>query len=421
MGDVTAYIDQFGYIVLFIALLLELLALPLPGEVLMSYTGFLVYKGDLNWILSILIAGFGSCLGMTISYWIGYKLGKPFFEKYGYRVHLGPKRLESTSLWFSKYGNKLLIIAFFIPGIRHITGYFSGITRLPYRTYAIFAYTGAFLWVTVFISLGKILGPQWEMFHSSIKKYLIIGGIAIAIIIIVYFLFKKNKALIIESATELLNVTLTIFHTKRKVAFLLALTLILTLGLIILMIGMIEDFLSNEFTAFNQVVSMLMPLIFNQNWSEAMHIFSLMGSRLVLCIVIIFTLFLILLKGQNKLMEISSFLIVLVGGELYEEGLRRIFQNHFPNEQTLMNFIIYGFAIFIVVRFVESRWIHTFVPVTGLVVLILIAISHLYFNDELPSDITAGFVFGGVWLGLNILLLEISRLLRSIDMHRVNE
>lgn len=421
MGDVTAYIDQFGYIVLFIALLLELLALPLPGEVLMSYTGFLVYKGDLNWILSILIAGFGSCLGMTISYWIGYKLGKPFFEKYGYRVHLGPKRLESTSLWFSKYGNKLLIIAFFIPGIRHITGYFSGITRLPYRTYAIFAYTGAFLWVTVFISLGKILGPQWEMFHSSIKKYLIIGGIAIAIIIIVYFLYKKNKALIIESATKLLNVTLTIFHTKRKVAFLLALTLILTLGLIILMIGMIEDFLSNEFTAFNQVVSMLMPLIFNQNWSEAMHIFSLMGSRLVLCIVIIFTLFLILLKGQNKLMELSSFLKVLVGGELYEEGLRRIFQNHFPNEQTLMNFIIYGFAIFIVVRFVESRWIHTFVPVTGIVVLILIAISHLYFNDELPSDITAGFIFGGVWLGLNILLLEISRLLRSIDMHRVNE
>ncbi|MGE7673044.1 VTT domain-containing protein [Lysinibacillus sp. NPDC094403] len=420
MGDVTAYIDQFGYIVLFIALLLELLALPLPGEVLMSYTGFLVYKGDLNWILSILIAGFGSCLGMTISYWIGYKLGKPFFEKYGYRVHLGPKRLESTSLWFSKYGNKLLIIAFFIPGIRHITGYFSGVTRLPYRTYAIFAYTGAFLWVTVFISLGKILGPQWEMFHSSIKKYLIIGGIAIAIIIIVYFLYKKNKALIIESATKLLNVTLTIFHTKRKVAFLLALTLILTLGLIILMIGMIEDFLSNEFTTFNQVVSMLMPLIFNQNWSEAMHIFSLMGSRLVLCIVIIFTLVLILLKGQNKLMELSSFLIVLVGGELYEEGLRRIFQNHFPNEQTLMNFIIFGFAIFIVVRYVESRWIHTFVPITGLVVLILIAISHLYFNDELPSDITADFVFGGVWLGLNILLLEISRLLRSIDMHRGN-
>ncbi|WP_285395291.1 VTT domain-containing protein [Lysinibacillus sp. fls2-241-R2A-57] len=420
MGDVTAYIDQFGYIVLFTALLLELLALPLPGEVLMSYTGFLVYKGDLNWILSIGIAGTGSCLGMTISYWIGYKLGKPFFGKYGYRVHLGPKRLENTSLWFSKYGNKLLVIAFFIPGIRHITGYFSGITRLPYKTYAIFAYTGAFLWVTVFISLGKILGPQWEMFHSSIKKYLIIGGIAIAIISIVYFLYKKNKALIIESTTKLLNITLTIFQTKRKVAFLLALTLILTLGLIILMIGMIEDFLSNEFTTFNQVVGMLMPLIFNQNWSEAMHIFSLMGSRIVLCIVIIFTLFLILLKGQNKLMELSSFLIVLVGGELYEEGLRTIFQNHFPNEQTLMNFIIYGFASYIVVRSVEGRWIHTFVPVTGLVVLILIAISHLYFNDELPSDITAGFVFGGVWLGLNILLLEICRLLRSIDRHQAN-
>ena len=43
MGNFTAYMDQFGYIVLFAALLLELIALPLPGEVLMSYTGFLIF------------------------------------------------------------------------------------------------------------------------------------------------------------------------------------------------------------------------------------------------------------------------------------------------------------------------------------------------------------------------------------------
>ena len=57
MGNLTTYIDQFGYIVLFTALLLELIAIPLPGEVLMSYTGFLVFQGHLNWVVSILIAG----------------------------------------------------------------------------------------------------------------------------------------------------------------------------------------------------------------------------------------------------------------------------------------------------------------------------------------------------------------------------
>ncbi len=174
MGNITAYIDQYGYIVLFVALLLELLALPLPGEVLMSYSGFLVFQGHLNWSLSIFIAGVGVCLGMTISYWIGYKLGTPFFDKFGRRFHMGPKQLEKISHWYEKYGNKLLMVAYFIPGVRHITGYFSGITRLPYRTFALFAYSGAFLWVTTFITLGKVLGPAVgaiSHFNQKISNY----------------------------------------------------------------------------------------------------------------------------------------------------------------------------------------------------------------------------------------------------------
>ena len=429
MGNLTAYMDQFGYIVLFIALLLELIAFPLPGEILMSYTGFLVFQGHLNWILSILIAGFGSCIGMTISYWIGYKLGQPFFEKYGSRFHMGPERFEKLSLWFSKYGNKLLLIAYFIPGIRHITGYFSGTTRLNFRTYAQFAYTGAFLWVTIFITLGKVLGPHWETFHSSIKKYLIIGGLAAAVIMIVIYIYKKYKEEIKEKVIKLLNLTLTIFHTRRRVGFLLVATSILTLGLMILMIGMIQDFLGNEFTTFNKIVALLISLVFHKDWTEAMQIFSWLGSRQVQLLLLGFTFLWILWKGQNKFIELCSFAIVILGGELFEEILRRIFQffstvpysikgqlfYHFPSEQSFMNFVIYGFAVFICVRFIRKAWIHTLVPVSGLVVLMLIAISRLFFKAELPSDIAAGYVFGGVWLGLNILLLEIFQLLRKID------
>lgn len=429
MENITSYIDQFGYIVLFVVLLLELIALPFPGEILMSYTGFLVFQGRLNWILSILIAGFGSCMGMTISYWIGYKLGQPFFEKYGSRFHMGPERFEKFTHWFSKYGNKLLLIAYFIPGIRHITGYFSGTTRLPFRMYAIFAYTGAFLWVTVFITLGKVLGPQWETFHNSIKKYLIIGGIAAAVIFIVIYIYKKYKEEIKETVIRLLNLTLTIFHTRRRAGLLITITTSLTFGFMILMIGMIEDFLGNEFTNFNRIGVTLISLVFNSDWKETMRIFSFLGSRQVQMILLGITFIWIIWKGKNKLIELGSFLIVIIGGELFEESLRSIFQSllptpysftdhlfyHFPSEQSFMNFVIYGFAAFIFIRFIKNAWAHTIVPIAGLVVLILIAISRLYFKVELPSDIFAGYVFGGVWLGLNILLLEIFRLLMRID------
>jgi membrane protein DedA with SNARE-associated domain len=246
VGNITAYIDQFGYIVLFVSLLLEMIAIPLPGEFLMSYSGFLVYQDHLNWTFSILVAGVGTSIGMTISYWIGYRLGIPFFEKYGSRFHMGPDRIEKTARWFSKHGNKLLILACFIPGVRHITGYFSGITRLPFRTYARYAYSGAFLWVTVFITLGKILGPQWEQFHNSMIKYLIIGSIIAAAILIVVYVYKKYNRELKYLAIKILNVILNLHHSRKRVGLLMAAIAVVTLGFVILMIGMIQEILGNE-------------------------------------------------------------------------------------------------------------------------------------------------------------------------------
>ncbi|WP_378155971.1 VTT domain-containing protein [Chungangia koreensis] len=359
---------------------MELIALPLPGEVLMSYAGYLVFQGQFNWILSILIAGVGSCIGMTISYWVGYKLGQPFFKKYGYRFHLGPERYKKLSYWFSKYGAKLLLIAYFIPGIRHVTGYFSGATRLPYRTYAIFAYIGAFIWVSVFISLGKLLGPQWETFHSSIKRYLIIGGIAAAFILIAIYIYKKYHLEIKQKIIEYLNLVLTIFHTRRRVVLLITITSFLSLVLSIFMFGLIQDYLGNEFTTFNTATRILIQSVFNNDWTQIMQAFLLLGSREIQFFIIGVTFILILWKSEKKTLELLSLIIVILGGEIYEEILRRVFQNlspisysftehlfsNFPSEQSLMNFVIYGFAVLIVVRSLKPVYYRTIIPIITL-------------------------------------------------------
>jgi membrane protein DedA with SNARE-associated domain/membrane-associated phospholipid phosphatase len=430
VGNITAYVDQFGYLVLFFALLLELLAFPLPGELLMTYSGFLVYQEKLNWALSILMAGVGTSIGMTLSYWIGYKLGAPFFEKYGHRFHMGPERIEKTSRWFNKHGNKVLIIAYFIPGVRHITGYFSGITRLPFRTYALFAYSGAFLWVAIFITLGKILGPQWEQFHTSVKKYLIIASIIAAVILVVLYVYKKYKGDLKDLAIKLLEVTLNILHSRKKVVLLLTATAVVTLGFIVLMIGIIQDFLGNEFQDFNEIAGLLIPLTFSENWTNTMLLFSFMGSRRVLITLLILTVIWIFWNGRDKVLELTLLVFVVCGGEIYEESLRKIFYKFspikqslvdqlysFPSEQSLMTFVIYGFIVFIFVRTIDKVSIRTFVPIVALILVVLIAISRLFLEIGLPSDVAAGYVFGGVWLGINVLLLEILRLLRNMDSH----
>nr|WP_275583912.1 DedA family protein [Scopulibacillus daqui] len=196
--------------------MLELLALPLPTEVLMSYSGVLISEGHLNWIMTIIAAGLGSCAGMTFSYWIGYKLGTPFFEKYGDRIHIGSQRLEKMSNWFRRSGNKVIIIAYFIPGVRHFTGYFSGITKIPFRTYATYAYIGAFIWTGAFISIGKIIGPSWDMYYNSAKKYLLIICAVAAAAAILFLLYRKYRESIISGVLSLFNKLINIFQKRGR-------------------------------------------------------------------------------------------------------------------------------------------------------------------------------------------------------------
>lgn len=154
---------------------------------MMTYVGFLTFVGEMHYVTSILVAWTGSILGMTIDYWIGYRLGFPFFQKHGHRFFMGPQKFEKASKWFDRYGVKVVMIGYFIPGIRHFTAYFAGVSRISFRRFIFFAYTGAFIWAVCFISLGNYLGYQWKNLFLFAQKFwlpaiillvlLVIGGI----------------------------------------------------------------------------------------------------------------------------------------------------------------------------------------------------------------------------------------------------
>lgn len=190
---VIHYILVHGYIILFFAYVAELLALPLPGETILGYVGYLSYQGEINYSAALAVVYLGVCTGITIAYHLGKRLGNPFFHKYGAYIHLGPERFDRASDWFDRYGYRLLIVAYFIPGIRHITGYTSGIMKTPFRLFAVPAYIGAFLYVSVFITLGRFLGPEWDKYHILIHKYIIIAGIIAVLALIAYYLFKNRN------------------------------------------------------------------------------------------------------------------------------------------------------------------------------------------------------------------------------------
>lgn len=196
MEVVEGLFAQFGYLVLLIGLPMELIALPIPpGNSTLAYTGYLSYKNVLDLLPSLAAALFGSVIGITTTYWIGNKLGMPLIEKYGKYLFLKPKYLKKTRIAYEKYGNKMLLFGFFLPGVRQFNSYFAGIIQVPFRTFALFAYTGSALWVSVFIGIGYVFGNQWQLIFSWIEQFLKFILIILCCMIAIFLLLKWRSRL----------------------------------------------------------------------------------------------------------------------------------------------------------------------------------------------------------------------------------
>lgn len=184
------FLMKFGYVGIFFALALGVLGVPIPDEVLMTYAGYAVSRGVLHMPYTILSAFLGASAGISISYFIGLKWGLPLLIKVGPYLHISPKKIESTQKLFARYGSYLLLIGYFLPGVRHITAYLAGIATMDFRRFAIFSYSGALIWSMTFLLLGRALEREWYKVVVYIRHYgitflLIVVALALATYLIV--------------------------------------------------------------------------------------------------------------------------------------------------------------------------------------------------------------------------------------------
>ncbi|HHT7068145.1 DedA family protein [Bacillus thuringiensis] len=178
-------IVQYGYLGILIALVGGIVGLPIPDEFLLTFVGYNVSKGTMSGGYAILSGMAGAIIGITLSYILGLKLGLPILNKYGPKIHINEKQIDKTHVLFEKYGPFLLIIGYFIPGIRHLTAYFAGMSNLTYWRFCLYAYGGAFIWTSTFIGIGWKLGDKWGFVEYSLHHY----GIRILTIFVVFIFF----------------------------------------------------------------------------------------------------------------------------------------------------------------------------------------------------------------------------------------
>lgn len=196
-------VRQYGYVGLYFLFVVDTLGVFLPSKTMLMISGFLVAQGYLQHFPLFLATLSGSLTGFLTGYTIGVKVGKPFLDKYGRYMHLKPERLEQAEKWFAKYGSAAILVAYFLPGVRHIVPYLSGMAQMPFRKVMSFASLGATLWILTFTSIGRFMGDKWpvlkKMTGDVIGDYLLeLVGILVVVIVAVVLFRRSVKSRIKE-------------------------------------------------------------------------------------------------------------------------------------------------------------------------------------------------------------------------------
>jgi membrane protein DedA with SNARE-associated domain len=172
-------VETYGYAGIFSLLMLGILGIPLPDELLLGFCGYLIFREELSPLPTLLAAFLGSICGVTGSYLIGRFLGSKILDRYGYLFHLTPARIQRVDSWFARFGKWILPLGYFLPGIRHLTAYVAGSSRLDARHFALYSFSGGLLWCLLFLSLGYYLGKDWSMVILELRGHLILATIGL--------------------------------------------------------------------------------------------------------------------------------------------------------------------------------------------------------------------------------------------------
>jgi len=157
------YFHTHGYWTLAVTLLLENAGIPLPGETMLLLASFLAsQEHQLHLALIIIVAVAACTLGDNLGYWIGFHGGRPLLHRYQRFFRVSDEKIARGEKLFHRFGPATVFFARFVFGMRVIAGPLAGVLRMHWRTFVLFNFLGAALWVTVISCAGYFFGQHWQ-------------------------------------------------------------------------------------------------------------------------------------------------------------------------------------------------------------------------------------------------------------------
>lgn len=185
-------VNQYGYLGMFLGMVLEAVIIVIPSEAILATGGILASQKIFTFWGAFLTGLIGSVFCAIVIYFMGYFGGKPFIKKYGKYFFMKEEDIEKSDSWFNKYGLIGALIGRNFPIIRTLISLPIGIMRLSFPKFIIYTTIGSIPWTLVFVYVGYTLGNGWTIADKYIGNLKVPIRILLIILISSYF-YKKIK------------------------------------------------------------------------------------------------------------------------------------------------------------------------------------------------------------------------------------
>ncbi len=189
---IISVISSLGYGGIILTMTIESACIPLPSEIIMPFSGYLVTTGRFTLFWTGVAGALGCVIGSVLAYWVGIWGGRPFLEKYGKFVLISHKDLDNADRFFKKYGDLSIFISRLLPVIRTFISLPAGIAKMNFTKFVIYTFLGSFPWCLGLAYVGKVTGENWETIRIYFRKADILIGVFI-VAGVVYFVYRHLK------------------------------------------------------------------------------------------------------------------------------------------------------------------------------------------------------------------------------------
>lgn len=178
---IISVISQSGYLGIVLLMAIESACIPLPSEVIMPFSGYLVLTGRfrLGWVA--LAGALGCNLGSLVAYYVGSLGGRPLVEKYGRWVLVTHHDLEMADRFFARYGDWAVFIARLLPVIRTFIAFPAGVSRMNVPRFHLYTFLGSLPWCLVLAYAGLKLGERWMTLREYFHRFDAVLGVLIVL------------------------------------------------------------------------------------------------------------------------------------------------------------------------------------------------------------------------------------------------